>query len=307
MNKLLKIKTGSALLIILLVISISSALALTLARSLISNIGYTTNISDAMIAEEASQAGVEMALLRYKNGDKSNFEKTISSTSPESRVEVVITESGGTVTIVSTGISGGVRKKHILTQRNLGSIFTGNVQILQALSAQEVLSCETIPGGHYVATGAGHWATTSIPKESGWGSIDLHDGWPSLKCSELVSDISIDYGDLDPSPNQWEATVNTGSASIRIVDSGNYVIFKSGHWQSVNEREYPAAQWVKIDSSDYTLDYSSTFHVGARDEIGMAECPAETVMIGDGHFGGFFASTREEERIICARFVPIEP
>lgn len=59
-------RKSAALLIGLLIITVAGTVALTMAKSVIAGTGTASRLSDSIIAEEASQAGVEYALYQCK-------------------------------------------------------------------------------------------------------------------------------------------------------------------------------------------------------------------------------------------------
>lgn len=59
-------KKGAALLIGLLIITVAGTVALTMAKSVIAGTGTASRLSDSIIAEEASQAGLEYGLYQCK-------------------------------------------------------------------------------------------------------------------------------------------------------------------------------------------------------------------------------------------------
>ncbi len=121
-NNFIKTK-GSALLMILLIITIIGAVALTLSRSLIAGAGFTVNISDAMGADQASNSGIQNALYKYSNNlipapfpaSAYNYHLYISD---YSSADYTVTQDSNTglIFIESIGRSGGVYKRHTLQQ-----------------------------------------------------------------------------------------------------------------------------------------------------------------------------------------------
>jgi Tfp pilus assembly protein PilX len=109
-------KKAAALLIVLLIITALGTVALTVARSVISGVGFTSALSDAMVAEQASQAGLEYGLLLYKNGTTS-WSGTRNLGSGISATVTISQDATGLITIKSIGSFGLVKKQHILRQK----------------------------------------------------------------------------------------------------------------------------------------------------------------------------------------------
>lgn len=65
-------KKGAALFIVLLVIVAVGTIGVTLSRSVISGVAATSAISDSIIAEQASKAGLEAGLLKCKLDNNCN-------------------------------------------------------------------------------------------------------------------------------------------------------------------------------------------------------------------------------------------
>lgn len=131
-------KKGTALLIVLLFIAIFGGIATTMTRAGLLNGIFASKAVAAVIAEEASQAGLEVGLLDFKNNgvplpgsprefcvnldDAANLVKPGScNLAPTIRWANVKIESTGSnnafVKITSTGRFGYVIKKHSLTQK----------------------------------------------------------------------------------------------------------------------------------------------------------------------------------------------
>ena len=123
-------KKSEALLIVVMLIAIFLSVAVTLTKSGIINVMITTNIASAMVAEEASQAGLEVGLLDYKiNGapgstkplcadlDNPSSPSCSSKSAKDHYADVSISKDDNNfITITSIGHFGAVVKKHSLTQ-----------------------------------------------------------------------------------------------------------------------------------------------------------------------------------------------
>lgn len=120
-------KKSAALLFVVLFIAIFGAVVVTSTRAGLLNGIFTNNTIDAMIAEEASQSGLEVGLLYYKNGATSkdfcfNLETANESCTKDAKTryaEVTIAPDDtnpSLVSITSTGHYGYVVKQHTLTQ-----------------------------------------------------------------------------------------------------------------------------------------------------------------------------------------------
>jgi Tfp pilus assembly protein PilX len=129
-------RKAAALLIVILFIAIFGAVGVTIARTGLLNGIFTNNAIDAMIAEEASQAGLEIGLLYFKTNTVPATEKTFcvdletaSVVTPAgtcnhpvtSRFAYVtvgpVTGNPNFVTITSTGYYANTVKKHTLKQQ----------------------------------------------------------------------------------------------------------------------------------------------------------------------------------------------
>lgn len=126
-------KKSSALLLVVLFIAIFGAVTVTATRAGLLNGIFTNNTIDAMIAEEASQAGLEVGLLDYKT---SGSAKTLcvdletgvvtpittgecdgAATTRYAKVEIAPADNNPSlIKITSTGHYGYVVKQHVLTQ-----------------------------------------------------------------------------------------------------------------------------------------------------------------------------------------------
>lgn len=127
-------KKGAALLIGLLIIAALGTIALTVGRSVISGLGFTTALSDAIIADQASLGGIEWGLLQDRNSPGWTGSARINLDAPAGTDPVTIpapaiappptqrtadiTISGATPNkeIRSVGRFGGISKRHRLYQ-----------------------------------------------------------------------------------------------------------------------------------------------------------------------------------------------
>lgn len=120
-------KKGAALLIVILLIAILANVAIMVSRSGFLNNMFNANIVNAMVAEQASQAGLEYALLKDKNGDSVDCLLNLEtgdcgggSRSPNTRyaeIKISSDETAKKIKIIeSTGYFNNIQKKHTLTQ-----------------------------------------------------------------------------------------------------------------------------------------------------------------------------------------------
>jgi|GEM_PF-3561047 len=127
-------KKGAALLIVVLFIAIFGAVMVTATRAGLLNGIFTNNTISAMIAEEASQAGLEIGLLHFKNNGIPaaatilclDLENTIAPVSAgpcgalsatKRYAQVTLEPTNNLLKITSVGRYGHVVKKHTLTQQ----------------------------------------------------------------------------------------------------------------------------------------------------------------------------------------------
>lgn len=297
------IKKGSALLMILLIITILGAVALTLSRSIIAGVGFTTNISDSMAAEQASKAGLELGLLHMDDGTTFPVSQTIDTghtTFTVNRTD----QDDGSILIESTGQSGTVIKKHQITKTTVSPFFTGKVKTITG-GPLDYLDCnkdESIP--RYVAIGAGHTYANATDQDNRRAST-----W--LKCQELQSGLSLNF-----------TTVSEGPLTLEYDDifpksyANNLVVTKVGHSASNPNGNHPYyREYFKVYLATLvgaTINYYNNFNDHADVEAsitdpmrGQKSCPQGWVMIADGHQE--YQSYRpylERELIRCA---PINP
>ena len=129
-------KKGAALLIVIMLIGIFLSVAVTLTKSGIINVMITSNIASSMIAEEASQTGLEVGLLYYKlhgveawprgryvldqGGDTCQDYSlpgcpAVTNTTPYADIRIEVT-GGNAVKITSTGHYSAIVRQHTLTE-----------------------------------------------------------------------------------------------------------------------------------------------------------------------------------------------
>lgn len=123
-------KKGAALLIVILLIAILLNVAIIVSRSGVFNSVFNSNIINAMVAEQASQAGLEYGLLRYKNtptwttgckqlnldGPNVNLGNCGNRSANTRYAEIMISGTEGAKRIESIGYFNNIQKKHVLTQ-----------------------------------------------------------------------------------------------------------------------------------------------------------------------------------------------
>jgi len=127
-------KKAAALLIVVLFIAIFGAVMVTATRAGLLNGIFTNNTIDAMIAEEASQAGLEAGLLYFKNNSAQAVDLCVnlelsevkenqptcqfSALTRYAKVSVALVPNNPSlISITSIGHYGYVVKKHTLTQK----------------------------------------------------------------------------------------------------------------------------------------------------------------------------------------------
>ncbi len=118
-------KKGAALLIVLVLIAVISALVAVTARSAIAGMLFTTNTVDNMTAEVASKAGIEIGLLKLKNGQSFPSGDEIIDSTINSKYNIASSTSSS---IVSIGKMGRVQVKHTLSQKVEGTLPTPPVK-----------------------------------------------------------------------------------------------------------------------------------------------------------------------------------
>lgn len=293
---LLKHNKSAALLIVLLTITIIGTVAFTLARSVISGIGFTTNISDSMTAEEASKAGLEYGLLKFKQGSRDEtFHRDFNG---YSEADITISRLDGPpyYRITSIGHVGFVYIKHTLTPEITSftpfKIMEGDTVTFAGATPDAILTCPYSSTEQYVAIGAGHW------------QIDPADStetrqYPWLKCRKLAPGITLDMNDTIT----WDSAVPEGieDEGWAVKRNGNYVIVEAGHHKSDKfivkvdrfgreiyyYQEYTHIKWAKLEGANVGAIYSDRAQDRAPihgETVWKSECDDEDALIGDGHW-----------------------
>jgi len=203
-------RKGAALLIVILFIAIFGAVMVTATRAGLLNGIFTNNSINAMIAEEASQAGLEAGLLYYKNSgtaaqtlcvdlDSTNLSEIVKTgncglfgpSRPYAKVQIAPAGAGlDLVSITSIGYYGAVTKKHSLTKEAtaLAASATGPCQFVSFHDWSDY-------GGRFVCLPNGTYNIAAVR------GFSLNDVIASIKIS-----------------GQYKTTVWTDSLS------GNYLI-----------------------------------------------------------------------------------
>lgn len=262
------VKKGSALLFTLIIITIIGAVALTLSRSTLAGVGFTSNISDSMSAEQASKAGLEYGILQYNNNPNIAISNEHHSINQYNEFILSIFDNNGVKTIESTGHTGAVYRKHQITRR--GSLKTVETWETTATRIDQILTCPTptTGDGYYVATSEGHNGNLL----------------PYLKCTKL-DNATIDYNDFD----EWSGSYDQHKA--RSDKSGNYAVIAIGH-RNTNAGKY--IKWAKIITNDSFIDFQNSINQTAPNRSTYIDCSANNVIIGGGH------NSQRYERVYCA-------